>query len=300
MSLPPESTVSAARRWVDLLRLTDPASAHALILTDAAYTDLTLTQYGLGFDLLRDLGLVASSGALDSRLAGTDERQAASELAREILKAASPPWLAAVDGLLVGPDDLPSNARALGAALGLSDEDVWACIRATAAKVDLARRARIGLAGEVALRDALVVHGFAVEHVSLSTDALGYDLSVRCRDSEWHLEVKSTTSRAQLTIFISRNEYETSATDPRWVMVAVALSDSEAIIGLGTVDTNALRAITPSDRTAAGRWEVAKLRIPTVSVHSGLEFLAGCEADVELLHPHREKHQDRVWWLPDE
>lgn len=294
-SLPPEPTLRAARRWCDLLRVAEFAAARALILADASFTDLTLTQYGLGFDLLVALGLVTKDGVLDARAMSVGEREAVLELAREVVLASEPAWLGAVEDLVDEAADLPADALAMGSGLGLTDDEVWAAVRATSAKFDAANRARVGLAGELALRDLLVGAGIAVDHVSLLSDALGYDLSASCAEGEWHIEVKTTTSRAELTLHLSRNEYETSIRDPRWVLVAVAIDETDAILGTGCVDASVLQDLAPVDRASGGRWESARLRIPSGAVQEGLSFLLDRTAAADLKLPRPD--QPRVWWL---
>ncbi len=293
--LPPEPTLRAARRWCDLLRVADFAAARALILADASYTDLTLTQYGLGFDLLVAVGFVTKDGVLDRRAVSVGEHEAVLELAREVVLADGPAWLGAVEDLVDAAGDLPADALALGTGLGLTDDEVWAAVRATSAKFDAGRRARVGLAGELALRDVLSGVGIAVDHVSLLSDALGYDLVASCDESVWHIEVKTTTSRAELTLHLSRNEYETSIRDPRWVLVAVALDETDALLGAGCVDASVLQELAPADRASGGRWESARMRIPGAAIQEGLGFLLDCATAPDLALPSRS--QPRVWWL---
>ncbi|MFF8681702.1 protein NO VEIN domain-containing protein [Streptomyces sp. NPDC015237] len=127
------------------------------------------------------------------------------------------PWFQDADLLIRRPDEVPEDALRAAESLGITPEEAYARVRTTWGKVDTEERSRIGSAGELALLELL--SGSAqgrVEHVAAWSDGHGYDIFIDAGQGSAHLEVKSTVRAGRLTIYISRNEYETMLRDPVW------------------------------------------------------------------------------------
>lgn len=271
--LPAETWLEAARRWLVLLQTSPAPQAWQVIRGDSSYADISTTQYMSGLDLLIDLGLVSrdqdgpqvSAAALATPAEGLPDL-----LFREVLRGVEPPWLRDADVLVADADDLPQDAIKLAAALGLGDAAALTAVRQVHGKLNLAARARIGLAGETAVVQLLRTHGLSnVRHVALADDGLGYDVAARAADCWWHIEVKSTSAASRLRFFLSRHEFAVGQLDPNWLLVIVAL-DGECLSGCWTVDAAYLAANAPQDGEA--RWETARYSPRAAQVVAGIKL----------------------------
>lgn len=184
-------------------------------------------------------------------------------------------WLSDADVLVQSPDEIPEDALRAAEALGLEPSEAYARIGAAWGKVDAAGRARIGAMGEEALLNLLRASTTAaVEHIAAWSDAHGYDIAVQGQACSAHLEVKSTLRRGRLTVYISRNEYETMLRDADWHMVAVQLTPDGEPIAVSTVPSDWIAAHVPTDPGVLGRWESCRLSIPSDVLASGIPALA--------------------------
>nr|WP_255672186.1 DUF3883 domain-containing protein [Glycomyces amatae] len=157
----------------------------------------------------------------------------------------------------------------------MSLSEAYACVAAAWGKVDTAERKRIGDAGELALAKLIEAETAAdVDHVAARSDGLGFDLLVKCRTFQSHIEVKSTTRRSRLSIYLSRNEFETMKRDRDWLLVAVRLDERMRILATGTVSRDWLSLNAPSDRGPHGRWESFRLDVPPSELEPGIPALA--------------------------
>ncbi|MFD3803262.1 protein NO VEIN domain-containing protein [Streptomyces sp. NPDC058619] len=184
-------------------------------------------------------------------------------------------WLPDADVLIQSPDEIPEDALRAAEALGLEPNAAYARIGAAWGKVDIAARARVGAMGEEAL--LRILRGSttaAVEHIAAWSDAHGYDIAVDGPACSAHLEVKSTTRRGRLTVFLSRNEYETMRRDPDWHMVAVQFGLTSEPIAVSTVPSAWIAAHVPADPGAFGRWAACRLDIPPDVPEPGIRALA--------------------------
>ncbi|MET9368079.1 DUF3883 domain-containing protein [Streptomyces griseoflavus] len=173
------------------------------------------------------------------------------------------PWFRDADLLVRSPDDLPEDALRAAETLSLTSEEAYAQVAARWGKVDSEERSRIGSAGELALLKLLTESTEGrVEHVAAWSDGYGYDIFVRAPRCSAHLEVKSTVRVGRLTVYISRNEYETMLRDPAWELVVVRLSPGLALAGVAAVPKDWIERHVPSDRTTRGRWQTCRLDIP--------------------------------------
>ncbi|MDA4885295.1 DUF3883 domain-containing protein [Streptomyces sp. MS2A] len=165
--------------------------------------------------------------------------------------------------LIRKPDELPEDALRAAEALGVTPEEAYARVRTTWGKVDTEERSRIGSAGELALLELLSKSAQGrVEHVAAWSDGHGYDIFVDARQGSAHLEVKTTVRTGRLTIYISRNEYETMLRDPAWELVTVRLTRQLELKSVAAVPRGWIADNVPSDRTVRGRWESCRLDIP--------------------------------------
>ncbi|MFF5082155.1 protein NO VEIN domain-containing protein [Actinoplanes sp. NPDC000266] len=272
----PERTLRAALRWLYLLSRSSYDQAAALIRADPAYADLTRTQYATALDWLVSIKLVADSEqgfVLIGRAAQSAPGSFARVLLGATLQETQPPWLAEADSYVSKPDDMPSDLAHIANALGLPESEAVLAVRQVHRKIDLAERARIGLAGESALVQLLnMVAPGSARHVALESDGLGYDIELSNGRAVWHLEVKSTNRRGRLVVFLSRHEYEIAQLDPAWRLVTIGLTEDGAIGAVGTVPTAVLVTKAPADSTATARWESARYTLGPQDIVAGLPF----------------------------
>ncbi|MEU4572556.1 DUF3883 domain-containing protein [Nonomuraea sp. NPDC023979] len=230
----------------------------ALFASHSAYSDITPTQYAGALDWLQACGLVTEEG----RVAGPPGPRSVMEAAlRDAL------WLPDADLLVPGLVELPEDALRASQVLGLEPEDALAAVRHAWGKVDTETRSRVGSAGEQALVELLrAATDVPVHHVAAISDGYGYDIAV----GDVHIEVKSTTRRGRLTIYLSRNEYETMRRDPAWVLTLVRLDRELRPVSVATVDNGWIETAVPTDRSERGRWEAARFDVPGEAIRSGL------------------------------
>lgn len=273
MAVPRDPTVRAAARWLEHLPGSGSARLRALFASSPQYSDLTPTQYADALAWLRRVGLV------DARDRPTEQAGSAPKAQLAVFQAAiehsSAPWLANADQLVRSPGELPEDALSAAQALHLDYDEAFAVVRRAWGKVDTAERERIGAAGEAALVELLSSAGVGgLQHVAAFADGYGYDIAVADRQVTAHLEVKATTSRTQLRIFLSRNEYETMQRDPHWTLAAVRLNRDLRLAAVGWVSREWILQAAPADQDAAGRWESARLTVPPAAIGSGLPAFA--------------------------
>jgi len=196
--------------------------------------------------------------------------------------------LLAVVGLVVTADDLARPQTALHTLARLDDATAIELLRSLFRQrsnsediLDEDLRARIGLAGELAVvdacRDQLSDLGHpelaaAVQQVSLVSAAMGYDVfAPRVGASARKMEVKTTTADSGsglFRFFLSRNEYEQGRRNPTdWSLVACRLNDDQVTI-LGWAPVRSLTPYLPDD--ASGRWTEAVVRFPQSGLIAGL------------------------------
>lgn len=254
MPAPPEPVLRAAVRWLEMLPASGTARVRALLTTHSDFSDITPTQYDSAYAWICETGLA-------------DDLQSGEAASRRVFESAvtqsGAPWLPDADLLVRGPDELPEDALRAAQAMGISEADAYAQIRVVWGKVDTAERSRIGLAGELALVGLLAksVEG-RVDHVAARSDGHGYDIGVTADRSRADLEVKSTTRRARLTVYLSRNEYETMRRDPAWQLVVLRLDQEMEPQAIATVPREWIASQAPSDRSSQGRWESCRLDVP--------------------------------------
>lgn len=255
MRLPPEPVLLAAKRWLELLPSSGGlARAQALVTSHGAYNDLTPTQYATALTWIRDTGLIESVGSgipVPLRILGA------------LFERGELPWMRDADQLVREPSELPTDVLNSGAALGLDANAVYGQLLSSWGKVDTAARERVGAAGEVGLVEMLGSRTTAsVERVSVWSDGYGYDIEVVSDSIAAHLEVKSTTRRGRMAVYLSRNEFDVMLRDESWSLVLVRLNSELAVIGTGSVPNQWIVERAPRDVDVSARWASCKLEIP--------------------------------------
>ncbi|MEU2911395.1 protein NO VEIN domain-containing protein [Streptomyces massasporeus] len=254
MPVPPDPVLRAAVRWLERLPVSGAARARALFTTHSDYSDITPTQYDAAYAWIRDIGL------LDKASNGTPLQCRVFDAA---MAHSGVPWLRDADLLIRRPDELPEDALRAAEALGLTRDEAYAQVSTIWGKVDTEERSRIGSAGELALLELISESAEGrVEHVAAWSDGYGYDIFVDARQHSAHLEVKTTLRMGRLTVYISRNEYETMLRDPDWELVTVRLTPDLLITAVAAVPKHWIADHVPSDRTPRGRWQSCRLDIP--------------------------------------
>ena len=158
-------------------------------------------------------------------------------IAVALLRRRPPAWLRSVviDGAvrieLIPSDDL----TALGW-LGEDIEQVLAVVHAAVfGQEDDEFTSRLGLAGELAVLAALTHSGIRTRHVSLISDAYGYDLECGGGDVVEGIEVKTAFPRTADRFHLSRNEFDISEKmQRRWKIVQVVFSSRIVATGRAT------------------------------------------------------------------
>lgn len=173
----------------------------------------------------------------------------------------------------------------LGPQLEQGDEIAWTFIEDTfpdnsyLLKFDDSKNKEIGLAGErfviEELRSNLNDNRFQkVKHVSLSSDAYGYDIYSPVNFSDERavfLEVK-TTSRpnGKFRLFLSRNEFKVSQKSLEWFIVLVRIINRNLFLE-GYFPGSYLKDIMPLDSAPnIARWESASVIVDEDWVLPGL------------------------------
>lgn len=266
MPLPPDPVLRAAGRWLERLPASGAARVRALFTTHSDFSDITPTQYEAAYTWLQITGLLDD---LHSSIPG----------ARRVFDAAiahsGAPWLPDADLLVRSPQELPDDVLRAASSLGLNEDDAFRQLGAVWGKVDARERERIGAAGELVLVELLKAStAFRVEHVAAWSDGFGYDVAVRSTRCPGHLEVKSTTRRGRLTIFLSRHEYETMRRDPHWELVVIRLTTDLKPEAIATVPKDWIAEQAPADRSPRGRWDSCRLDIPPGVPVPGIARLA--------------------------
>lgn len=230
------------------------ARAQALLTSHASYNDLTPTQYATALTWIRDTGLIESVGSgipVPLRILGA------------LFERGELPWVRDADQLVREASELPTDVLNAGAALGLDANAIYGQLLSSWGKVDTAERERVGAAGELALVHLLGSRTDAeVEQVSAWSDGHGYDIEVVGDGVAAHLEVKSTTRRGRMAVYLSRNEFDVMLRDESWSLVLVRLDSELAVTGTGAVPNQWIVEHAPQDVDVSGRWASCKLEIP--------------------------------------
>lgn len=266
MPIRPDAILIAATRWLELLPQSGEARARTILSTAPRYGDLTSTQYESALEWLRAVGLLENANP---------PTPANHRVLIAAIETSDAPWLPNADEFGNDPRLLPDDVVAAANALEIDDATASGYVSAAWGKVDNERRVEVGSAGERALVELLESYTDAtVEHVSLWSDGLGYDVLTSLHGVVHHLEVKSTTRLHRVSIYLSRNEFVTSARDDAWRLVILRLHPVDlSLRSIATVSTDWLAEQTPSDRGGFGTWQSCRLDVPRVVLSPGLADL---------------------------
>ena len=193
----------------------------------AAATDIPGTAQIL---LAAELARVETSVVLDERLlrvsARADHRSLA-VFARLLLSRFPPGWVvsAVVDGEF-RPEYVPDADLQRLAWLGPDLAPIVLSVhRAITSASDAMVRKQIGDAGELAVVSALERIGIAPNHVSLVSDAYGYDIEYQSGQDLHQLEVKACVRSTAHRVIVTRNEYEkATALGSSWKLIQVCFA----------------------------------------------------------------------------
>lgn len=204
-----------------------------------------------------------------------------------ILEAEPPLWLfaAAADPGRLATELVPYDVENGLKSVIADPARRQAFLLARARTIDTEERRKLGVTGEEAIvracRAELEAAGAeeaacAVRRVSLVSDELGYDVvAPRLDGSERRLEVKATRSSGrEVTIFLSRNEYEVGLADPDWYLVLARIRLDGRSDVAGHTSASALTPLLPTDTSREGRWQVTQLRLDIHDLRAGLPAAA--------------------------
>ena len=281
-TLPAKAIVQASARWLHLLQKSTVSQAAVILKADAAYVDLTMTQYGLGLDLLKQLGAlrkhVDGSWVLSPDVANLPVGERQQLVFERLLEYSAPAWLRDADVLVPDQSEVPLDAVLTAEALELSEHTAFSVIQNVHGHIDLEQRRLTGLAGEQALLRLLEQRWpGSTTHVAAVSDSFGYDILFRHEGREWHLEVKTTGRRGRLLMYLSRHEYEVSLRDPLWRLVVAGVDSALDLRAVATVKHSVFAARGPVDSCTESRWQSASHELTAPDLQRGFAFIA--EAD---------------------
>jgi hypothetical protein len=277
-----------------------------LLHADSRYLDFSSTQYAGALAWLIDIEVIARNGRhleLRPSLKGLTSAELRDAAFRAGLEASEPAWLRDADLLVRSTSELPSDATKLSTVLEVVASDALVAVRQVCGKIDLETRAKVGLAGERGVVKALnEAWPGAAQHVALESDGLGYDVSATAGDVTWHLEIKSTTRRGRLILYLSRQEFEMGKLDPRWQLVVAGLGLGNQLAALATVRRSVLSERAPVDQDPASRWETARYELGPSDLKRGLDFLppgpSSTPPEVKALLENGSAAEDQFEWMP--
>lgn len=263
MPVPPSPVLRAASRWLEHLSTSNVARIRALFTSHPKFADVTPTQYAAAYTWLENCGL------LDKTISPGEGDSTIFEAA-----IAEALWFADADLLVTDANSLPEDAIRAAETLNVTASEAFTLTRLAWGKVDAEQRSRLGTAGEVGLIKLLEsVESLTIRHVAAESDGFGYDISVSARGFDMHIEVKSTTRRGRLRIYLSRHEFDTMRHDRSWALVAVRLNEELEPVSLATVSRDWLIDTAPIDRHPGSRWESVRLEVPQEAIEHGVSRL---------------------------
>ena len=251
----------------------------------AAATDIPGTARIL---LAAELARVDASVVLDERLLRVSERadhRSFVAIARLLLSRFPPGWVvsAVVDGEF-RPEYVPDADMQRLAWLGSDLAPLVLSVhRAITSASDAKVRKQIGDAGELAVVSALERIGVVPNHVSLVSDAYGYDVEYQSGQDLHRLEVKACVRSTADRVIVSRNEYEKAvALGSSWRLIQVCFASgivvrkraicadvlfmrelpASSLISLAPPSTDGFRWLESAEfRPPHGSWNESGLRV---------------------------------------
>jgi hypothetical protein len=294
----------AAARWAQLLQRSTVTQAGALLKGRPEFADLTTTQYAAGLQLLAEIEAIGEQRPgevlLHTGWKHLSREVIASRLLGEVLAGRPPAWLMNADDVET-LKDLPEDVRGIGNVLGVPEPTLAETVGHAWSKVDVAQREQLGLAGEFALAGALSSAGVSVDHISLRSDAEGYDLDARVGQTRWQLEVKSTSRRGRLLVYLSRHEFETGLRSHNWKLVVAGLDSQSRLRAVAEVGRSTIAQLVPTDQDTRGRWDAVRLSLRAADVSRGLSFLPSirlADGEAKDLILGSDDRPDYFAWMP--
>lgn len=278
-------TAHVARAAVHVAAVIDESGSRVVDADESYWRRATGGLYAppdlrLGQRLLIDVGLVRER---DGMLYPTPSLQQLVERADDDSAAALALWAAeqAVDPTLPPPSeavlsatleelvDDPARREQMLIALGRRFDDAYQRLLGEIGEEIVVAYARAELHGL-----GYPALAAKVRRISLETDQAGYDVTApRIIGSPRLLEVKATIApaAAEISVHLSRNEFETGARFSDWSLVICRITDVGTRAGevIGWSTASALRGITPKDGQR-GRWESARLTLEVDTLLPGL------------------------------
>lgn len=203
-------------------------------------------------------------------------------LLAQFLVRVRPAWIAAATrGHVVRPELIPTDAAS---ALSTTIQDPGereAFLLSMGQKYDDIALPDIGHEGELAVMSAwaseLATRGRSdlregILHVSLTSDALGYDVvAPDLHGEDMRLEVKTVgLTKRHLTVYLSRNEFETGVRDRRWRLVVCKRMGDGTIEVQGWLSASDIAAYVPLDRSELGAWATVRIDLVADQIRPGL------------------------------
>ena len=136
----------------------------------------------------------------------------------------------------------------------------------------------IGYRGEIAVVELLnellpLQMRSYINHVAVYDDSAGYDIfspSTRIVDSGFLLEVKTTTRPGdQMTIFLSRHEFDVALANRNWRLVVVRIINKLAVVQ-GHVSISEFTRFMPIETSANCEWMSVKVTLSVDLLTPGL------------------------------
>ena len=240
----------------------------------AAATDIRGTARIL---LAAELVSVGDSVVLDERLLRVSQRadyRSLVAIAHLLLSRFPPAWVvsAVVNGEF-RPEYVPDADLQRLAWLGSDLAPIVLSVhRVITSASDAKLRKQIGDAGELAVVSALERIGIALSHVSLVSDAYGYDIEYQTGKDLHRLEVKACVPSTADRVIVSRNEYDKAAAfGSSWRLIQVCFASGIVVRKRATcADVLSIRELPASSlivlappSTDGFRWvEAAEFRPP--------------------------------------
>ena len=287
MNLPTPFRIASAHRCAKLIGSTTARADAVQISFQSATTQGIYRSQDLivGQDLLAQLGwlarsdddIVPSDGLQE--FASCQPHEAVEFVVARILELERPVWLsAAVRNEAISQEYVPGTASTQLSAIIPDPERREALLLAAGNRFDQDELDETGRLGEIAVLEAC--RGFLrsrgrselahhVRHVSLISDALGYDIvSPTLEGDSVRLEVKTTSLRSNNSAFLTRLEASVGSRDRNWRLILCSRS-GEAIRIIGFCSYDALVDQLPQDRPP-GAWSAVKLTLHSDSLIEGL------------------------------
>lgn len=221
--------------------------------------------------------------AAETWVAGIEARR---QLLAEFMIRTQPAWIAAATrGYAVRPELIPTEANEALATTMENAQTREAFLLSIGQKYEQNVLQEFGLEGELAAitawSEALAAHGRRdlvdeISHVSLRSDTLGYDVvAPDLTGEDVRLEIKTVGStRNHLTIYLSRNEFETGMRDRRWRLIIFRRNAEGTFDVHGWLSAPDIATHLPQDRSEIAAWTATRIDLSADDLRPGLPINA--------------------------